>query len=644
MHRIRLRRPVRLISLAALLASGSAPLLAQWKALGPFGGPQAIVQVDPNSSKTVLAGANSGLLFRSQDGGETWQTLVFPMQLRAALHTILIHPKIRGLYLAGISSEGPEASGLWRSADAGATWQPVPAFIHLQVRALATFRGDTLVMAAGTDRGVFRTSDGGNTWERISPAENRELQPVVSVAFDPKDRNVIYAGTPHLPWQTIDGGKSWKSIYNGMIDDSDVFAIVVDRNRPMRVFAGACSGVYRSWNRGVTWGKLPGSKAASYRTYTIVQDPQYENVLFAGTTNGMIRSADSGSTWARIAPYATRSIAFDMSKLGRIFIATDEAGIVRSDDNGATWKPVNRGICSRRLSPLVSDEAGSIYTGAVLDPAQEAVFVLPNGEDEWSSGKFPGAPLFTVTASRLSRGGLYAITQRGLVGSRDGGQSWASMKSPAGSEPLTDVLAPAWESGTILASAGSSIFFSRDAGKTWREAPFPAPIRSLTALDAPWVAAITSAGVYLSSDGESWRGSAPIPGGEAYGIVSWSYQRLLAATAGGLRISSNGGRSWQVLAGELAGNTIHAICRHPLRQSVLFAGSYGSVLVSEDDGRTWRKISPNDWPVDSVKQLVVAPGNPGRLLVLTPRQGVFALELERRGQTPTSDQRFARER
>ena len=119
-----------------------------------------------------------------------------------------------------------------RSADGGLSWQSVAAFANLQVRAIAIFRGNSQLIAAGTDTGIFQTSNGGITWDRISPAANRELQPVVSLAFDSKDRNTIYAGTPHLPWKTSDGGVTWRSIHTGMIDDSDVFSIVVDRNRP----------------------------------------------------------------------------------------------------------------------------------------------------------------------------------------------------------------------------------------------------------------------------------------------------------------------------------------------------------------------------------------------------------------------------
>jgi hypothetical protein len=64
----------------------------------------------------------------------------------------------------------------------------------------------------------------------------------MSVAFDPKDRRIIYAGTLHLPWKTTDGGKTWQSIHVGMADDSDVFSIMVDRNRRHRILAGHAAG------------------------------------------------------------------------------------------------------------------------------------------------------------------------------------------------------------------------------------------------------------------------------------------------------------------------------------------------------------------------------------------------------------------
>jgi photosystem II stability/assembly factor-like uncharacterized protein len=117
-----------------------------------------------------------------------------------------------------------------------------------------------------------------------------------------------------------------------------------------------------------------------------------------------------------------------------------------------------------------------------------------------------------------------------------------------------------------------------------------------------------------------------VPGGTAHGIAS-SGRRFIAATTTGLRASANQGRSWDRMAGPLEGSTTQAICGHPARPGALFAASYGTIFESADGGRSWRKISPEGWPVDSVRQLLVAPGAPDRLLVVTQQQGVFALEL-----------------
>jgi len=76
------------------------------------------------------------------------------------------------------------------------------------------------------------------------------------------------------------------------------------------------------------------------------------------------------------------------------------------------------------------------------------------------------------------------------------------------------------------------------------------------------------------------------------------------------------------------GNTVQAICLHPGPLSVLFAASYNSILASADGGRAWTRIAADGWRPDSVKQLIVVPGTPDRLVVLTPQQGLFALSLD----------------
>ncbi len=147
------------------------------------------------------------------------------------------------------------------------------------------------VIAAGLRLGVRLSRDGGETWKAISPADNIEIQPIVSVAFDPQNADVIYAGTPRLPWKTTDGGEHWNLMRRECRTDSDIITVRVDPSKPSRVFIGACSGFWQSNNGGALWSKMSGIPFTSRRTYAFAQDPDHPEAIFAGTSRGLYRTA-----------------------------------------------------------------------------------------------------------------------------------------------------------------------------------------------------------------------------------------------------------------------------------------------------------------------------------------------------------------
>src|SRR6266704_1792744 len=131
--------------------------------------------------------------------------------------------------------------GVARSRDGGATFELLEGIAGQPVKALSVAPSDSGSLVAGTRDGVFRSRDGGRTWARISPEGDAELRNIDSIAIDPGDPDTIYAGTWHLPWKTTDGGHTWKGVHAGMIDDSEVMTLIIDRRSPRVVYATACS-------------------------------------------------------------------------------------------------------------------------------------------------------------------------------------------------------------------------------------------------------------------------------------------------------------------------------------------------------------------------------------------------------------------
>jgi photosystem II stability/assembly factor-like uncharacterized protein len=133
----------------------------------------------------LLAGARQGLLFQSVNGGKSWSPLSYPGQLRGTLSTLEIDPRNPAIFFAGVKDDR-QSSGVYRTTDSGATWTLL--LKGQAVWSLAIWPGDSRIMAAGTEQGVYLSADGRDNWRRISPDDNADLHSVVSLAFHPTDR------------------------------------------------------------------------------------------------------------------------------------------------------------------------------------------------------------------------------------------------------------------------------------------------------------------------------------------------------------------------------------------------------------------------------------------------------------------------
>ncbi len=204
-------------------------------------------------------------------------------------HIVIDPTDPRNIFAAAWNAQLPNSDGdLYRSHDAGKTWEIVADLHGKSLRALSMAASDPKILVVGALDGIYRSRNGGHDFERISPANHAEIKNVESIAIDPVNPDVIYAGTWHLPWKTEDGGKTWHSIKKGVIDDSDVFSIVIDRAQPANIFISACSGIYRSDSAGELFRKIQGIPYSARRTRMLQMDPADHNIVYAGTTEGLV--------------------------------------------------------------------------------------------------------------------------------------------------------------------------------------------------------------------------------------------------------------------------------------------------------------------------------------------------------------------
>ncbi len=235
----------------------------------------------------MYLGTATGWMYESQNGGGDWKRLAWVGKRDdLVLDSLVVNGGDAKRILVGAWVLGSPDGGIFLSKDGGASWESESDMHGQSIRALTAAPSNPNIVIAGTLKGVYRSTDGGDHWKLISPEGSHELHEVESIAIDPVNPDIIYAGTWHLPWKTIDGGQHWTNMKEGIIDDSDVFSIIVDPKDPKIVFASACSGIYKSQTAGDKFQKVQGIPSTARRTRVLMQDPKNLNIVFAGTTKG----------------------------------------------------------------------------------------------------------------------------------------------------------------------------------------------------------------------------------------------------------------------------------------------------------------------------------------------------------------------
>jgi photosystem II stability/assembly factor-like uncharacterized protein len=592
--------PWFLAVLAVLLIGISTPSAnasgAVWTPIGPDGGDARRFAFDPRTPGTIYLGTTDSWIYVSGDGGSSWSRLAHLGSLdNLVVDSLAVDRSDPNTLFAGTYVTDQTNGGVYISHDRGHTWTESDGLRGQAVFALAQAPSRTRVLVAGTLQGVFRSDDKGLHWRPISPPGSKEVHEVQSVAIDPYDPDTVYAGTWHLPWKTTDGGAHWSSIKQGLIDDSDVFSMIVDQSRPSVLFLSACSGIYRTDDFGGQFRKVQGIPSTARRTRVLTMDPTDRNTVYAGTTEGLYKTTDGGDNWTRTtgADVIINDVYVDPGNPKHVLLATDRGGVVASEDAAVSFEASNTGFSQRQVAALLADAKtpGTVYAGVINGKSLGGVFITTDSGHTWKqqSDGLDGRDVFLLAQSE--DGTLLAGTSDGVY--RWSGSAWASADGVSASTP-------AQPRSTKRAAHPAARTAHHHAGaKRAAKAADPRTIQGrVTALAASgntWYAT-TARGLFRSTnDGASWdgpmlsgQGGGTSPGLGAYTALAVSSDTIYVSRRQDIMVSDNRGVNWKPVVFPAGLTVVDALTLTP--NGMLWAGGREGLFYSSDHGRTWGRL------------------------------------------------------
>ena len=349
-----------------------------WRAIGPANMGGRVTDIDgvPGDPSTFYVSGADGGIHKTIDGGVNFKP-IFENQRAYSIGALTIAPSDSDVLWVGTGEGDPRNSvgygwGVYRSVDGGQTWKNLGLKKTERIKRIVVDPNDpdvACVCALGKqwgpnkERGVFKTTDGGKTWDKVLFID--ENTGCSDIAMEIKNPRVMYAGMwtfRRRPWRfddggkntavykTTDGGATWKKIMKGLPKtDMARPGIYIAQSDPniiylMTEFKGGGT-VFRSNDKGENWEMVNDDPNINFRPFyysDVRVDPQHSNILFS-ISGWLSRSKDSGNTWERIATSVHgdhQSLWID-PKNPKYILNGSDGGFQRSFDGGDSWEIIN---------------------------------------------------------------------------------------------------------------------------------------------------------------------------------------------------------------------------------------------------------------------------------------------------------------
>jgi len=632
-----------------------------YRLVGPSrGGRVTTVTGVPSQPKTFYMGVASGGLFRTIDGGASWNPITdgkIPLGSTGCVAVADSDPNV--IYLGtgsdDVRSNVSTGRGMYKTIDGGLTWKFIGLYNAGQigsVRIHPTNPNIVWVSAQGdafksnAERGVFKTTDGGQTWRKVLFVS--DSVGAMDVELQPGNPNVVYAWMSRLerkPWTIIsgsrdggffkstDGGEHFTKIATGLPNELIGKAnLAVTAAKPNRIYAlieaKPGGGLYRSDDAGQSWTAMnpqPASIAAAmiqrpFYYVALGADPTNADVVYAGA-EGFFKSTDGGKTFTIFrTPHGDNHDIWISPKDGNIMIQSNDGGANVSFDGGRTWSTQLNQPTAEIYGVWLDNQFPYKLYGAQQDNTTVIISSQadPYNRDDWRPG--PGCETGPIMPYPRDPNIVYGSCkgQYGVMNLKVGQEKnyWVGGQSLYGN-PASDLLyrfqrvspmATSPHDADVLYYGSQYLHRTRDKGVTWEKISpdlTAHPSCCQGASGEPITRDVTGEEFYstLYAIAES-----PLEKG-----VIW-----VGSNDGPFHVTRNNGKTWTDVTPKdlLPGGRVQYIEPSPHRRgSAYYAvyrwllGDYQPYIYRTDDyGKTWTRLTdgkngiPADWPTRVVRE------------------------------------------
>lgn len=632
----------------------------RYRMIGPARGGRVTAVTGVNQEPhTFYMGASGGGVWKTTDAGATWHNVSDGAFSTGSIGAMDVADSDPNIVYVGTGSEAIRSNvsigkGIYKSSDAGRTWRFVGLRDGGQIGAVVVHpTNPDIVYAAvvgnpfanGRTRGVYRTRDGGATWQQVLFLS--DSTGAVDVELQPGSPDVVYASMWHgarRPWTIIsggaedgiykstNGGDSWTRLGGGLptgvVGKSD---LAVSAAAPQRVYAlveaKVGGGLYRSDDAGTTWtlvNTTPGLITRPFYYDNVDVDPTDADVVYVGT-EGFYKSTDGGRTFRTMrVPHGDNHDMWINPRDGRIFIQSNDGGANVTLNGGLTWSTQENQPTAEIYQVAVDEQYPYRVYGAQQDNSTLILPSLPVGAaglddpiQSWRQG--PGCETGPIIPHRTNPdtvyGGCKGQFSRMSLRTGQERQSWVGAQSLYGNAN-EDLLYRFQRVSPMEVSphdprnvyyGSQHVHRTRDEGATWeRISP------DLTANDPRYRATVSGTPITIDVTGEEMyatlyaiRESPVTPG------VIWA-----GANDGPVNVTRDGGKTWTNVtpAGLPPGGRVQNIEPSPRRAGAAYVavvryllGDFAPYIYkTEDYGKSWTRLTTgtNGIPADAPTRVV----------------------------------------